>query len=252
MQLDDVIATTSPDAERMREAMERSIRWLDRCIAAHKKPATQNLFCIIQGGLDLGMRKVCCEEMARRDTPGIAIGGLSGGEDKVSYCQVYDWSNFITSKTSWSWNPQCKCLHKLAPSEQTSLRNGRRLSRRSPRLRRPRSGHVRLCLAHENCRTYAPLSSNPQSTDEEIYQRFGNAIVPTGNLNLRHASFANDFATIEADCKCPCCRPEEDGGLGITRAYIHHVAAKETAGAHLCVLPASLTISLHSEQHVDR
>ena len=88
MQLDDVIVTTSPDALRMREAMQRSIRWLDRCIAAHKRPEKQNLFCIIQGGLDLKMRKVCCEEMAKRDTPGIAIGGLSGGEDKVSYCQV--------------------------------------------------------------------------------------------------------------------------------------------------------------------
>lgn len=88
MQLDDVIATTSPDTARMKEAMERSVRWLDRCIAAHKNPERQNLFCIIQGGLDLEMRKICCEEMAARDTPGIAIGGLSGGEDKVSYCAV--------------------------------------------------------------------------------------------------------------------------------------------------------------------
>ena len=89
MQLDDVIATTSPDSNRMREAMERSIRWLDRCIVAHKKTETQNLFCIIQGGLNLDLRKVCCEEMVKRNTPGIAIGGLSGGEDKVSYCKVY-------------------------------------------------------------------------------------------------------------------------------------------------------------------
>ncbi len=88
MQLDDVIATTSPDKARMKEAMERSIRWLDRCIAAHKKPEKQNLFCIIQGGLDLEMRKVCCEQMAARDTPGVAVGGLSGGEDKMSYCAV--------------------------------------------------------------------------------------------------------------------------------------------------------------------
>ncbi|KAL9577006.1 MAG: hypothetical protein Q9212_006653 [Teloschistes hypoglaucus] len=73
MQLDDVIATTSPDKARMKEAMERSIRWLDRCIAAHKHPDRQNLFCIIQGGLDLEMRQVCCEEMAKRDTPGVAI-----------------------------------------------------------------------------------------------------------------------------------------------------------------------------------
>jgi queuine tRNA-ribosyltransferase len=90
MQLDDVIATTSPDEARMREAMHRSIRWLDRCIAAHKKPETQNLFCIIQGGLNLEMRKECCEEMVARDTPGIAIGGLSGGEEKDSYCKVVD------------------------------------------------------------------------------------------------------------------------------------------------------------------
>ena len=89
MQLDDVIAVTSPDLDRMKEAMERSVRWLDRCIAAHKYPERQNLFCIIQGGLDLKLRMECCKEMVARDTPGIAIGGLSGGEAKDQYCQVY-------------------------------------------------------------------------------------------------------------------------------------------------------------------
>lgn len=88
MQLDDVIATTSPDIERIREAMYRSVRWLDRCINAHKKPETQNLFCIIQGGLDLEMRRECCKLMVERDTPGIAIGGLSGGEAKEEFCAV--------------------------------------------------------------------------------------------------------------------------------------------------------------------
>lgn len=89
MQLDDVIQTTSPDHARMKEAMERSVRWLDRCLAAHKYPEKQNLFCIIQGGLDLEMRQKCCLEMAARNTPGIAIGGLSGGEDKDAFCKVY-------------------------------------------------------------------------------------------------------------------------------------------------------------------
>jgi queuine tRNA-ribosyltransferase catalytic subunit len=89
MQLDDVIQTTSPDRARMQEAMERSVRWLDRCIDAHKRPDTQNLFCIIQGGLDLEMRRKCCVEMVTRDTPGIAIGGLSGGEAKADFCKVY-------------------------------------------------------------------------------------------------------------------------------------------------------------------
>jgi queuine tRNA-ribosyltransferase catalytic subunit len=88
MQLDDVIQTTSPDLERMKEAMERSIRWLDRCITSHKFPDKQNLFCIIQGGLDLDLRRQCCNEMVKRDTPGIAIGGLSGGEAKDDFCKV--------------------------------------------------------------------------------------------------------------------------------------------------------------------
>lgn len=90
MQLDDVIATTSPDHARIDEAMHRSVRWLDRCMAAHKYPERQNLFCIIQGGLDLELRRQCCEEMVARDTPGIAIGGLSGGEAKSEYCKVVD------------------------------------------------------------------------------------------------------------------------------------------------------------------
>ncbi|KAL8870374.1 MAG: hypothetical protein Q9174_003565, partial [Haloplaca sp. 1 TL-2023] len=67
-------------------------------------------------------------------------------------------------------------------------------------------------------------------------QRFGNAITTSGNLNLRHASFSTDFRPIEPGCTCSCCRPVQDGGLGITRAYIHHVAAKETAGAHLLTM----------------
>lgn len=90
MQLDDVLVTTSPDAARMREAMLRSVRWLDRCIAAHKKPESQNLYCIIQGGLDLDMRRECTAAMVARDTPGIAIGGLSGGEAKADYCAVVE------------------------------------------------------------------------------------------------------------------------------------------------------------------
>lgn len=87
MQLDDVISslTTGP---RVEEAMWRSIRWLDRCIASHKNTDRQNLFAIIQGGLNKELRKKCVEEMAKRDTPGYAVGGLSGGEEKNEFWQM--------------------------------------------------------------------------------------------------------------------------------------------------------------------
>jgi tRNA-guanine family transglycosylase len=48
--------------------------------------------------------------------------------------------------------------------------------------------------------------------------------------------FADDFGPIEEGCRCVCCRSPEEGGLGITRAYIYHVTAKETAGAHLLTM----------------
>jgi queuine tRNA-ribosyltransferase catalytic subunit len=46
MQLDDVVPAVV-DEQRVHEAMERSVRWLDRCIKAHKNPERQNLFAII-------------------------------------------------------------------------------------------------------------------------------------------------------------------------------------------------------------
>lgn len=72
---------------RVEEAMWRSVRWLDRCIAHHKKSgrsSRQNLFAIVQGGLDPRLRELCLDEMIKRhdDVPGYAVGGLSGGEAK--------------------------------------------------------------------------------------------------------------------------------------------------------------------------
>jgi len=60
MQLDDVVhsKTTGP---RVEEAMWRSVRWLDRCIAAHRRTDSQNLFGIVQGGLQPELRRKCAE-----------------------------------------------------------------------------------------------------------------------------------------------------------------------------------------------
>uniref|UniRef100_K7F9R3 Queuine tRNA-ribosyltransferase catalytic subunit 1 n=1 Tax=Pelodiscus sinensis TaxID=13735 RepID=K7F9R3_PELSI len=87
MQLDDVVSSTVT-GPRVEEAMYRSIRWLDRCIAANSKPAEQSLFAIVQGGLDPALRTKCLEEMTRRDVPGFAIGGLSGGEAKDQFWRM--------------------------------------------------------------------------------------------------------------------------------------------------------------------
>lgn len=195
MQLDDVLVTTSPDAARMKEAMERSVRWLDRCIAAHANPTTQNLFCIIQGGLDLEMRRECCEQMVARGTPGIAIGGLSGGEAKADYCRVVN--------TCTGLLPELKPRYVMG-------------------IGYPEDLVVSVALGADMFDCVWPTRT----------ARFGNAITKYGVLNLRHSRYANDFGPVEEGCGCLCCRKGE-GGLVVTRAFVHHVAAKETVGAHL-------------------
>ena len=102
MQLDDVVSSVMEDDARFEEAMyryvppthpsthpcllhslpvhppthppihTRSVRWLDRCLQAHARPTQQNLFGIIQGGLDTspgGLRERCLKEMSKSTHP---------------------------------------------------------------------------------------------------------------------------------------------------------------------------------------
>ncbi len=93
MALDDVVSSVTVDDARFREATHRTLRWIDRCIAAHKRPSEQCLFGIVQGGLDVspgGLRDICLDGMLLRDAhlPGYAIGGLAGGESKDAFWRV--------------------------------------------------------------------------------------------------------------------------------------------------------------------
>lgn len=76
MQLDDVVQTTFQDYDRIKEATERTSRWLDRCLSAHQRPTEQNIFPIVQGLLNADLRKQSAEEHMTKDVNGFAIGGL--------------------------------------------------------------------------------------------------------------------------------------------------------------------------------
>jgi len=56
--------------------MKRTTRWLDRCISAHSRPYEQNIFPIVQGGLDPELRKKSAQLHIEREVNGFAVGGL--------------------------------------------------------------------------------------------------------------------------------------------------------------------------------
>ncbi|MHC4292976.1 MAG: tRNA guanosine(34) transglycosylase Tgt, partial [Planctomycetota bacterium] len=67
------------EQEELNKAVERTIKWAGECKKAHKNNK-QLLFGIVQGGVDLELRKRCAEELVEMDFDGYAIGGLSVGE----------------------------------------------------------------------------------------------------------------------------------------------------------------------------
>jgi len=75
-------------AARRREAVDRSVRWLHRCVAAHRAPDQQALFGIVQGGTDLELRCRSIDETCAIDLPGFAIGGVAVGESTDDIARV--------------------------------------------------------------------------------------------------------------------------------------------------------------------
>ena len=67
------------DKKYVKTSIDRTHRWLDRCIDAWDNPK-QALFGIVQGSTYDEYRKECIEELIKRDLPGYAIGGVSVGE----------------------------------------------------------------------------------------------------------------------------------------------------------------------------
>jgi queuine tRNA-ribosyltransferase len=60
-------------------AVKRTVRWACECKKAHTR-GDQALFGIVQGGLDLDLRRRCAAEVIHVGFDGYAIGGLSVGE----------------------------------------------------------------------------------------------------------------------------------------------------------------------------
>ncbi|GAB6100290.1 tRNA guanosine(34) transglycosylase Tgt [Halanaerocella petrolearia] len=73
------------------QSLERTTRWLKRCIKAHTR-GDQALFGIMQGGMYKDLREKSAQQITEFDLPGYAIGGLSVGEPKEEMLEVLDYA----------------------------------------------------------------------------------------------------------------------------------------------------------------
>lgn len=75
----DQVPPGMADERAAREAVERTLRWYERCRVAQPGLAT---FAIIQGGVHESLRRLHAREAVAAGAPGYSIGGLSVGETK--------------------------------------------------------------------------------------------------------------------------------------------------------------------------
>ena len=88
MAFDQLVDATLP-AREVGEAMRRTHRWAERCLAAHTRP-DQALFGIVQGGVDADLRRQSVAAIAGLPFDGIAVGGLSVGESKAEMTRTLE------------------------------------------------------------------------------------------------------------------------------------------------------------------
>ncbi|KAF9811968.1 hypothetical protein SFRURICE_021325 [Spodoptera frugiperda] len=169
MQLDDVVQTTFQDYDRIKEATERTSRWLDRCLAAHKRPTEQSIFPIVQGLLNKDLREQSASEHMTKDVNGFAIGGLSGGEAKDDFWPMVSLSTGILD----DHRPRYLMGVGLAIDLVVC---------------------VALGVDMFDC-------VFPTRT-----ARFGCALVSNGQLNLKQKIFEADLDPIDKNCGCSTCK----------------------------------------------
>lgn len=94
---DHLIGLSDVKAGDVKAAFDRTHRWLDRCIAEFKRltdglspEMKPMLFGVVQGGLDLKLRKQSLRIIQDSEVGGIAIGGLSVGETRHEMSTVLE------------------------------------------------------------------------------------------------------------------------------------------------------------------
>jgi queuine tRNA-ribosyltransferase len=200
MQFDHVIPGQSEHAAS-KDAMERSLRWLERCRAEFEhlhqpgmNAPRQTLFPIVQGGIHADLRRAASKAVADAGAwDGIAIGGLSVGEEKPNMYAMLDVCDDAI--------PRDKPRYLMGVGFPEDLIEG-----------------VARGVDLFDCVAPTRIGRN------------GAAFTSDGRLNLRNGRFREDDRPIEDGCGCPACRQ-------FSRAYIRHlITSDEILGLRLLSL----------------
>ena len=200
MQFDHVIPGQS-DEPSARDASERSLRWLERCLSTTEATANteqanrkQALFPIVQGGIHANLRKDAAAAIqSMHDWVGFGIGGLSVGEEKPA-------------------------MYEMLEVVDDALDRGRPRYLMGVGFPEDVIEGIRRGIDLFDCVAPTRMGRN------------GTAWTADGRINIKRAEFRNDPRPLDETCGCSAC-------ARFSRAYIRHLfTSDEILGLRLLSL----------------
>jgi queuine tRNA-ribosyltransferase len=192
MALDHLVGLPA-DSASVREATDRTHRWLHRCVTAFEELGGQEraaLFGICQGGMDGELRRSSAEAVADTHVDGCAIGGLSVGEPKPIMAEMLE---IVTAVL-----PRDKPRYLMGVGSPEDLWMG-----------------VARGVDLFDCVLPTRLARN------------GALFTPEGRISIKHRRFANLHAPLDSECDCDAC------GQFSAAYLHHLFRAKEILGLRL-------------------
>jgi queuine tRNA-ribosyltransferase len=183
MSLDELIELPAP-IERVREAVDRTLRWARRGLEERARLREQGrgqmaLFGIAQGGTDAAERARCGEELLAMPFDGYALGGLWVGEGRTLGLEMVERG--------------CAAF----PAEKPRYLMG---------VGHPVDVIEAIARGVDMMDCVLPTRN----------ARRGTVFISTGRLVVRNAAYARDPRPLDPACDCPTCRR-------FSRAYLRHL-----------------------------
>lgn len=164
----DVCSEAGTDKAEAERVMELTARWLKRC-AEHHTREDQMLFPIIQGNMYDDLRLRSLEYSAEYARCGIAVGGLSVGEDKATMYHILD--------VMRPHYPENMPRYLMGVGSPDCLIEG-----------------VLRGIDMFDCVLPTRTARN------------GTAYTHAGKINIRNLSHREDFSALDEKCDCYCCK----------------------------------------------
>lgn len=200
MAFDECVENPSP-YEYVQQSADRTYRWLERCIAAHRQLNAQpdcvnpgqQLFGINQGGTYPDLRVQHMQQIAELNCDGYAIGGLAVGESTETMYHIIDLVE--------PFMPADKPRYLMGVGTPSNIIEG-----------------VARGIDFFDCVMPARNA------------RHGKLFTWNGTINIKNEKYSRDPRPLDEGCQCPTCR-------NFSRAYLRHLfKAEEMLAMRLAVM----------------